>query len=857
MPNFVAEHFAVAGAIAAAAPLIIHLLNRRRYRIVPWAAMDLLREALVRNRRMLQLRDLLLLALRTLCVLLFALALARPYFSVKSGTNDPNQPVHAVFIVDNSLSMGYQRLSGTLLDEAKTRLNEFLERLPPGSHISVLPLCGSAQAFTHDVHRTASDARDALARIEVVDREASFSAAVDLATEACDLDPELPTKRVILIGDQQRTNWPAGGIDQALKAVPDLQIVQVSPVDAPANAWIADFRIQDDIADVDVPTIFTANIRYEGPAPRKDVEVSLSIDNARVAAQTVDLEPGQSRLVRFSHQFDLPVEPGEPVFVPAAIALAPDQLPADDTRYLAVPVVAALPVMFVDQYGAAGEDPQKNRYGETFHLRRLLAPISSRSDSTRQLISIRHVTYDQVERQYLEDCRLVVVAGIESPSGLTPLLREYVEQGGRLLIAAGGQFDPVAWTNTAWLDGAGVLPLPLKAEAVGRLPDESAGKVEPFFLSPETMTDDAFRIEDASREDLDDLYRTPLFFKAVAVESGDEVLAALRQGDHQRQVDAQNRREQTAKKRAAANGDAALGDGRSRAIIDDTAKESAPSVNGDGQRGWLLWARDQQEANPDESPDAVAARQQPRILASFSNGTPFLVERRIGRGEVLFVSSGVHSSWNNLTRTNAVVLLDRLLRGLLSQTLPQRNYGTQEGVVVPIDPADRRAEFSLERPGGSVESLFVDAIGTDQFALTLHNLTQRGHYRVVADRPRDGAASYRSEPAERPGDSARRGVHTDRLWQLELAVNGAVDESELATVNESEMRERLAGAPVRWVGRGDVIGIEGAAVRGQEFWKWLMAGALACLLVELAILTFSHVSTMAAPPAADASSSFH
>src|SRR5262249_46302246 len=324
-------------------------------------------------------------------------------------------------------------------------------------------------------------------------------------------------------------------------------------------------------------------------------------------------------------------------------------------------------------------------------------------------------------------------------------------------------------------------------------------------------------------------------------ESGVEVLAALRQGDHQRQVETQSRREAAAKKRAAATGDAATSSGNSRAPADDAAKEPAPPSNGDDQRGWLLWARDQAEINPDDSPDAVAARQQPRILASFSNGTPFLVERRIGRGEVLFVSSGVHSTWNNLTRTNAVVLLDRLLRGLLSQTLPQRNYGTQEGIGLPIDSADRRADFSLERPGGAVESLFFDAVGTDRFALTLHNLTQRGHYRVVADRPRDATTSSKSEPAERPGESARRGAHTDRLWQLELAVNGPVDESELATVNESEMRERLAAAPVRWVGRGETIGMEGAAVRGQEVWKWLMGGALAGLLLELAVCEFCHV----------------
>ena len=73
--------FALAGAIAAAGPLIIHLLNRRRYRVVHWAAMDFLREAINRNRKILQIRDILLLILRTVAVLLFGLALARPFFA--------------------------------------------------------------------------------------------------------------------------------------------------------------------------------------------------------------------------------------------------------------------------------------------------------------------------------------------------------------------------------------------------------------------------------------------------------------------------------------------------------------------------------------------------------------------------------------------------------------------------------------------------------------------------------------------------------------------------------------------------------------------------------------------------------
>ena len=62
-------------------PIIIHLVNRMRHRTVHWAAMDFLREAMQRNRKILQIRDLLLLLLRTAAVLLFGLALARPFFS--------------------------------------------------------------------------------------------------------------------------------------------------------------------------------------------------------------------------------------------------------------------------------------------------------------------------------------------------------------------------------------------------------------------------------------------------------------------------------------------------------------------------------------------------------------------------------------------------------------------------------------------------------------------------------------------------------------------------------------------------------------------------------------------------------
>jgi len=50
----------LAGAGLVSAPILIHLLNKRKFKIVDWAAMDFLLEADKRNRRRVRLENLLL-----------------------------------------------------------------------------------------------------------------------------------------------------------------------------------------------------------------------------------------------------------------------------------------------------------------------------------------------------------------------------------------------------------------------------------------------------------------------------------------------------------------------------------------------------------------------------------------------------------------------------------------------------------------------------------------------------------------------------------------------------------------------------------------------------------------------------
>src|SRR5215471_5777568 len=79
MPSFLAPWF-LAGAAAAAVPLVLHLLRRHPEQRVRFAAVRLLKEAPVEQAAHRRLRELLLLALRVASIVLLAVAFARPFF---------------------------------------------------------------------------------------------------------------------------------------------------------------------------------------------------------------------------------------------------------------------------------------------------------------------------------------------------------------------------------------------------------------------------------------------------------------------------------------------------------------------------------------------------------------------------------------------------------------------------------------------------------------------------------------------------------------------------------------------------------------------------------------------------------
>src|SRR5947208_4170129 len=105
LPYFLNPSFVLAGTALVASPIIIHLINRLRYRRVRFAAMEFLLKSQERNRRKLILEQLILLLLRCALVALVVLLVVRPTWLLGGAGRTADLPTHHVFVLDDTLSM--------------------------------------------------------------------------------------------------------------------------------------------------------------------------------------------------------------------------------------------------------------------------------------------------------------------------------------------------------------------------------------------------------------------------------------------------------------------------------------------------------------------------------------------------------------------------------------------------------------------------------------------------------------------------------------------------------------------------------------------------------------------------------
>ena len=211
------------GALAVASPIIIHLLNRRRFKIVDWAAMDFLFEANKKNRRRVQIENLLLLFLRCLAMLLIGLLLARPFLpSDVVSLVATNQKYERIVVIDDSLSS--QVLSGNLpaIEVAKESLSKLVTEFADSSEsedwLTVALTSNPEQPILANepvTKETLPTLLDAIEQMEATDGRASYSQSLSELRRYFSSNEDNVARVVYLFSDLRQADWEgAPGADQ-------------------------------------------------------------------------------------------------------------------------------------------------------------------------------------------------------------------------------------------------------------------------------------------------------------------------------------------------------------------------------------------------------------------------------------------------------------------------------------------------------------------------------------------------------------------------------------------------------------------------------------------------------------------
>lgn len=340
----------LAGAAAAAVPIVLHLLLRQRPKHMLFPALRFIQARKEANRRRLKLRHLLLLALRAALFALLALALSRPSLKTARGLASQEEPVAAALVFDTSPRMLYHTANQTRLEVAQG-LGEWLTRqLPPQSQVAVLESSLRSVVFQVDVPA----ARQRIDRLETTLAPRPLPEMIEEAARLL-RESDKRRKEIYIFTDLTRAAWSSdrAGLAQQLADLSDLgvYVLDVGALD-PQNFALSELRLSGQVAPRGSPVRVSAELSRTGPAAACGVELFLQDAEGRRSLRdsqpATEVAAGAARPVEFVlGGLDEGIHQGIVRIVGA------DGLPIDDERYFTVEVKPAWKALVVAPSPAA------------------------------------------------------------------------------------------------------------------------------------------------------------------------------------------------------------------------------------------------------------------------------------------------------------------------------------------------------------------------------------------------------------------------------------------------------------------------------------------------------------------------
>lgn len=449
--GFVTWAFFWAGLAAISIPVIIHILNRRRFKTVTWAAMEFLLRAMKKNRRRLRFEQWVLLATRCLLVFLLGTALARPLacenesvagIGGRTGLN--------VFVLDNSYSMAYEASrpngSRTHLDQAKKVAKALVERMNSGGEsVAIITSSRPAAAvpgFEKPSYNLAA-ATAAIDRVEQTYGATDLMGALQMALRVAQDEARQPVKNLFVLSDATRSAWEGQQQADALKQVG----VDLAKVFRVTHYNLADGQQQwnqaalalvptNNLVTTNFGSDFAATVKGYGAGPDVGLRWSLN-DTTLPEGPVVRLDTDTPPQLQTTAQF----KAGGPQVLSVSV-LTNDGLDFDNTRWRVVDVAAALKVLIVE-----GQRGLSVLEGSGAFLQVALSPAPSEvgpgSPKTTSYVASELISDLELGNKVLGDYRAVVLAGVaQIPATQAEALATFVKQGGTLLLFMGEPVDP-------------------------------------------------------------------------------------------------------------------------------------------------------------------------------------------------------------------------------------------------------------------------------------------------------------------------------------------------------------------------------------------------------------------------------
>lgn len=433
--------------MTAVIPLVIHLLNRRQQKRLRFPAVRFVLISQRRVARTYNLRNWLLLAVRTLAIIFLVLLMAHPLWETGAGLSARGAPLATAIVVDNSLSMQV-RDQGVPFREAKQAAGRILEALDEGDRAAVIATnpVGRRQPALKDPREAALKDLEPLA---VTAGAADFTAALRTAYGL--LGGSGGQKALWVVTDLGLSGWdrlslPAVG--EYDPTVP-LKIVTVGSSEAAPSATITALapRAAHVVPGLDIGLAASLS-SFAAVSSIAGVAARLIIDGTILDEKQVFLSPDTASTVDFRFKLDRPGSHS------GHVSLHADGLSGNLRHYFTLHTRERLNVLLVDG------DPQRALVAsETFFLSRALNPSGDVANSALLPEVILPGAVGQIDPGAYQAVILANVAAL--PPAFVARLAAFVEGGGGLLLSLGDRIATEDYNRALWNNASPLLPGPL------------------------------------------------------------------------------------------------------------------------------------------------------------------------------------------------------------------------------------------------------------------------------------------------------------------------------------------------------------------------------------------------------------